>query len=108
MLVKVLLYLVLALVWVGLTGEVTLPAFVTGIIIGIIIMKLYGERSLRNLHLNIRHFRPLIQLFFIFCWISNLCLIYRLICRYRFRILIFIFHIALYSVICLFCKYLQR
>ena len=56
MLVKVLLYLVLALVWVGLTGEVTLPAFVTGIIIGIIIMKLYGERSLRNLHLNIRHF----------------------------------------------------
>ncbi len=68
MLVKVLLYLVLALVWVGLTGEVTLPAFVTGIIIGIIIMKLYGERSLRNLHLNIRHFWPLIQLFFIFCW----------------------------------------
>ena len=58
MLVKVLLYLVLALVWVGLTGEVTLPAFVTGIIIGIIIMKLYGERSLRNLHLNIRHFWP--------------------------------------------------
>ena len=42
MLVKVLLYLVLALVWVGLTGEVTLPAFVTGIIIGIIIMKIYG------------------------------------------------------------------
>ena len=68
MLVKVLLYLVLALVWVGLTGEVTLPAFVTGIIIGIIIMKLYGERSLRNLHLNIRHFWPLIQLFFIFWW----------------------------------------
>ena len=44
MLVKVMLYLVLALVWVGLTSEVTLPAFVTGIIIGIIIMKIYGER----------------------------------------------------------------
>lgn len=42
MLVKVLIYLVLALVWVGLTGEITLPAFVTGIIIAVIIMKLYG------------------------------------------------------------------
>ena len=68
MLVKVMLYLVLALVWVGLTSEVTLPAFVTGIIIGIIIMKIYGERSLRSLQINVRHIWPLIQLFFIFAY----------------------------------------
>ena len=48
MLVKVMLYLVLALVWVGLTGEVTLPAFVTGIIIGIIIMKICRLRRERS------------------------------------------------------------
>lgn len=66
MLAEILLILVLALVWVGLTGELTLATFVVGLLLGVIILKLFGERTVRVLKLNIRHIIPLIQLFFIF------------------------------------------
>ena len=66
MLVEILLTLVLALVWVGLTGELTLATFVVGLLLGVIIINLFGKRTLRVLNLNIRHIFPLIQLFFIF------------------------------------------
>ncbi len=66
MLVEILLTLVLALVWVGLTGELTLATFVVGLLLGVIIINLFGKRTLTVLKLNIRHIIPLIQLFFIF------------------------------------------
>lgn len=66
MLVEILLTVVLALVWVGLTGELTLATFVVGLLLGVIIINLFGKRTLRVLKLNIRHIIPLIQLFFIF------------------------------------------
>lgn len=66
MLVEILLTLVLALVWVGLTGELTLATFVVGLLLGVIIINPFGKRTLRVLKLNIRHIIPLIELFFIF------------------------------------------
>ncbi len=66
MLVEILLTLVLALVWVGLTGELTLATFVVGLLLGTIIIHLFGKRTLTVLKLNVRHIIPLIQLFFIF------------------------------------------
>lgn len=68
MLVEILLCAVLAAVWVGLTGEVTLATFVVGMILGVLIIQLFGRRTLKVLKLNIRHLWPLIQLFFIFLY----------------------------------------
>lgn len=75
MMVEILLCVVLALIWVGLTGKVTLPAFVVGLVLGFIIIKIFGKRSLQVLKLNVRHYVPLVQLFFIFLYellIANL------------------------------------
>lgn len=66
--VEILLCALLAAVWVGLTGDVTLATFVVGMILGVIIIQLFGRRTLKVLKLNIRHFWPLIQLFFIFLY----------------------------------------
>lgn len=82
MVVEVLLCLVLALTWVGLTGEITLPAFVMGVILGLIIIRLFGKRTLQVLKLNVRHFWPLIQLFFIFCYelfVANLTVLVKVL-----------------------------
>ena len=68
MLIEILLCLVLAAVWVGLTGEVTPATFVVGILLGLIIIHLFGRKTLKIFRLNIRHFWPLIQLFFIFLY----------------------------------------
>ncbi|MBQ3198779.1 MAG: Na+/H+ antiporter subunit E [Firmicutes bacterium] len=68
MLVEIFLSTVLALVWVGLTGDVSLPAFVKGLILGVIIIHIFGKRTLKVLDLNIRHYWPLVQLVFIFMY----------------------------------------
>lgn len=68
MFVEILLCSVLAAIWVGLVGDVSLAAFVKGLILGFIIIQLFGRRTLKVLKLNIRHFLPLVQLIFIFMY----------------------------------------
>ncbi len=75
MLVIILLTLLLACVWVGLTGEFSVATFVVGLLLGFIIIRMFGERTLKVLNLNIRHILPLIELVFIFLYellIANL------------------------------------
>lgn len=68
MFVEIFLCTLLAAVWVGLVGDVTLAAFVKGLILAVIIIHLFGKRTLKVLNLNIKHFWPLFQLLFIFMY----------------------------------------
>lgn len=68
MFVEIFLCTLLAVIWVGLTGDVSAAAFVKGFILGLIIIHLFGKRTLKVLKLNIKHFWPLVQLLFIFMY----------------------------------------
>lgn len=68
MAIKVTLILVLALTWVALTGNVSLPGFVMGLLLGVIIVQLFGRRATKVLDLHVHHVWPLIQLCFIFIY----------------------------------------
>lgn len=66
MVIQVTLILVLALTWVALTSNLTLPSLVMGLLLGLVIVQLFGRRATKVLTLHIRHIWPLIQLCFIF------------------------------------------
>lgn len=68
MLIKVTLILVLALTWVALTGTLTLPSFVMGLLLGCVIVHLFARRATKVLDLHVHHVWPLIQLCFIFAY----------------------------------------
>lgn len=68
MVIKITLILMLALTWVALTGKVALPTFVMGLLLGCVIVELFGRRATRVLSLHVHHIWPLIQLCFIFVY----------------------------------------